>query len=336
MDNEIIIKNAKKEIILKNKIVMAPLAGYTNLAYRKIIKEMGASLVFSEMISARGLIYDNDRTWELTEVNDKEHPIAIQIFGGETIDLVNAAKMLDEKSNCDIIDINMGCPVKKVLKAEAGSKIITNVDKVYEMVHEVVKNVNKLVSVKIRAGWDHSSINCVEVSKAIEKAGASLITIHGRTKSDMYSGSCNLDYIKAVKESVSIPVIGNGDIKSIDDAKRMLEYTNVDGIMVGRATFGNPWIIKDLVDYFNDGTINQEPTFKEKIEMMKYHFNLLLKIKIEKLAVLEMRTLASWYVKGFKRAKEFKAKLVVVKTKEEMDKLFKELEEQYENEINEC
>lgn len=312
-------------IELKNNIILAPLAGYTNIAYRKIIKEMGAGLVYTEMISAKGLIYENDKTWELTKALPMEHPIAVQIFGGDIEDMVKATKILDERCDCDIIDINMGCPVKKVLKSDAGSYLLLDEDKVYNMVKAVVNSTSKPVSVKIRAGWDHSSINCVDVAKAIEKAGAKMIAIHGRTKSDLYGGKVNLDYIKMVKESVSIPVVGNGDIKSIEDAKRMFEYTNVDGIMIGRATFGNPWIIRDLVDYFNGDPVKDAPTKEEKIAMLKYHFEELLKIKCEKLAVLEMRTLAAWYVKGFSNAKEFKNKLVEVKTKEELFDLIKKL-----------
>lgn len=313
-------------IELKNKIILAPLAGYTNIAFRKIIKEMGASLVYTEMISAKGLLYENDKTWELTNILNSEHPVAVQIFGGEISDMVKAAKMLDERSDCDIIDINMGCPVKKVLKSNAGSFLLLDEEKVYEMVKSVVCATKKPVTVKIRAGWDHSSINCVEVAKAIERAGAKMIAIHGRCKSDMYRGEVNLDYIKIVKESVSIPVVGNGDIKTIEDAKKMLEYTKVDGIMIGRASLGNPWLIRDLVDYFDGKTLLPSPTLQEKKEMIKYHFSELLKIKCEKLAVLEMRTWAAWYVKGFSNAKEFKTKLVLVKTKEELLSLIESLE----------
>lgn len=312
-------------IELKNNIILAPLAGYTNIAYRKIAKEMGVGLVYSEMISAKGLIYENDKTWELTNSLKEEHPIAVQIFGGDIQDMAKATKMLDERCDCDIIDINMGCPVKKVLKSDAGSFLLLDEEKVYNMVKAVVSNTSKPVTVKIRAGWDHSSINCVEIAKAIEKAGANMIAIHGRTKSDLYGGKVNLDYIKMVKESVSIPVVGNGDIKSIEDAKKMFEYTKVDGIMIGRATFGNPWIIRDLVDYFDGKELKAPPTKEEKVAMLLHHFEELLKIKCEKLAVLEMRTLAAWYAKGFSNAKEFKCKLVEVKTKEELFDLIKKL-----------
>lgn len=312
-------------IELKNNIALAPLAGYTNLAYRKIMKEFGVGLVYTEMISAKGLLYENDKTWELTNIDENEHPVAVQIFGGEIEDMIKATKLLDERSDCDIIDINMGCPVKKVLKSNAGSYLLLDSDKVYEMVKAVVSNTSKVVTVKIRAGWDHKSINCVEVAKKIEEAGAKMIAIHGRTKSDLYSGKVNLDYIKMVKESVNIPVFGNGDIKTVDDAIKMIEYTGVDGVMLARGTFGNPWLVRDLVDYMEGRPLQVSPTKQEKVEMLKHHFEELLKIKCEKLAVLEMRTLAAWYVKGFSNAKEFKNKLIYVKTKEELMSLIENL-----------
>ncbi|HNZ78159.1 MAG TPA: tRNA dihydrouridine synthase DusB [Bacilli bacterium] len=311
---------------IKNSIVLAPLAGYTNQAYRKIIKEFGVGLVYTEMISAKGLVYDNDKTWYLTEIADSEHPIAVQLFGGNAEDLVKAAVMIDQKTKADIIDINMGCPVKKVIKADSGVKMMLDIKKAYDIVSQVVQAVKKPVSIKMRAGWDHQNVNCCEFAKAMEQAGVAMITIHGRTKSDLYGGRVNLDYIKKVKKSVKIPVIGNGDIKSVKDAVRMFEYTNVDGIMVGRGTLGNPWLMRDLVDYFSGKTTDAPPTKKEKIAMIRRHFQELLQIKTEKIVVLEMRTLAAWYVKGFQYAKEFKQKLISIKTKEELNLLIDELE----------
>lgn len=305
-------------IELKNNIIIAPLAGYTDRSYRKICKESGAALVFSEMISAKGLLYENDKTWDLTKTTDVEHPIALQLFGGDASDLAKSAKMICERCDVDIIDINMGCPVKKVLKSNSGSALLASPKKVYEIVKSVVSVTDKPVSVKIRAGLDKENINCVEIAKMCEAAGAKMITIHGRTKNDFFKGSVNLDYIKMVKEAVKIPVIGNGDIKSVDDAIKMFEYTGCDGIMIGRATLGNPWLIRDLVDYFTLGKINKAPSNIEKLEMLKHHFDEMLKYKEEKVAVLEMRSLASHYVKGFKNAKELKIKLVNIKTKEDL------------------
>lgn len=312
--------------ILKGKVVMAPLAGYTNIAFRKIAKEMGASLVYSEMVSAKGLIYENDKTLEYLNTIPMEHPIAIQIFGGDIEEMVKAAKIVCDSKMADILDINMGCPVRKVLKQGAGSALLQDPDKIYEMVKRIVEVSDIPVSVKIRAGWDHNSINCAEVAKKIEEAGASLITIHGRTKSDLYSGKVNLDYIKMVKDAVSIPVIGNGDIKSIEDAEKMIEYTNVDAIMVGRAALGNPWIIRDLALHFKGQEIGSEPTRKERIDMIKYHFEELKKIKDEHIAVLEIRSLAAWYVKSLRNTKRFKLALNQTKTSEEFYKLLETIE----------
>jgi len=330
MEEKMKIKNVE----LKNQIVLAPMAGYTNLSYRKIMKEKGVGLVYSEMISAKGLVYENEKTFELTKVDPNEHPISMQIFGGDIESLVLAAKIIDKETDADIIDINMGCPVKKVLKANAGSSLLKDPGFIYEMVNAVVCNVSKPVSVKIRAGIDHSSINADKVAKAIEKAGASLIAVHGRTKSDLYRGNVNLDYIKLVKDSVSIPVI---DIKSISDAERMFKYTNVDMIMVGRGSFGNPWLIRDLVDYFSGKPLQNPPTSLERVTMCERHFRYLLDEKIERIAVLEMRSLASWYLKGFSNAKYYKNKLNTITTKEELFTLLNEVREgiKYENEINE-
>lgn len=305
-------------IELKNKIVIAPLAGYTDRSYRKICKEAGCSLVYTEMISAKGLLYENDKTWDLTKTTKFDHPIALQLFGGEASDLEEAAKRVDERCDIDIIDINMGCPVKKVLKSNSGSALLSDPKKVYEIVKRVVSVTNKPVTVKIRAGLDKDNINCVEIAKAIEMAGAKMIAIHGRTKNDFFKGSVNLDYIKMVKDAVNIPVVGNGDIKSIDDAIKMFEYTGCDGIMIGRATLGNPWLIRDLVDYFTLGKTNPPPSNLEKLLMLSHHLDEMLKYKEEKNAILEMRSLASYYIKGFKNAKELKMKLVNIKTKEEL------------------
>lgn len=322
---------------IKDKIVIAPLAGYTNLAFRKIVKEMGASLVYTEMVSAKGLIYENEKTFEYLKTIPFEHPLAVQIFGGDIEEMKKAAEIVFKEGCADILDINMGCPVKKVLKQEAGSKMLLDVDKIYQMVKALVDISPIPVSCKIRAGWDHQSINCVEVAKAIEKAGASLITIHGRTRSDLYGGKVNLDFIKMVKDAVSIPVIGNGDIKSIDDAKRMLEYTNCDAVMIGRGSLGNPWLVRDLVDYFKGETLKNKPTIDDRIAMMKYHFEELKKIKVEYIAILEMRSLAAWYVRSVPRNKQFKLALNKITTGKEFYELLDTLkkDDNYEYKDNE-
>ncbi|MFA5542893.1 MAG: tRNA dihydrouridine synthase DusB [Bacilli bacterium] len=311
-----------RDIDIKGKIVLAPLAGYTNKVYRKIAKEMGASLVYSEMVSSKGLIYENKKTFEMIDVTHDESPVSLQLFGGDVDEMIEAAKIVDKESDCDIIDINMGCPVKKVLKANSGSCLLLDVKKIEDMVRGVVNAVSKPVSVKIRAGWDHSSINVVEVAQAIERAGASVIAVHGRTKSDLYRGHVNLDYIKMAKDAVTIPVIGNGDIKSVKDAVKMLEYTGCDAIMIGRGTFGNPWLIKEIHAHLNNEEFTP-PTKEEKVEMMLRHFNELVELKGEKVAILEMRSQAAWYVKGLENTKEFKQKLVYITTKEEFYNLVK-------------
>ncbi|MFY9537394.1 MAG: tRNA dihydrouridine synthase DusB [Bacilli bacterium] len=310
---------------IKNRIVLAPMAGYTNPAFRRIAKEFGAGLVFSEMISANGLLYDNDKTWELAKTYPEERPVALQVFGGEAETLAEAARLLERKAEFDILDINMGCPVRKVLKANAGCALLKDPKKAAEIVSAVASAVSKPVSVKIRAGFDHKHINCVEIARAVEKAGASMITIHGRTQTDLYRGKVNLDYIRAVKEAVRIPVIGNGDIKSVEDAALMAEVTGVDYLMVGRGALGNPWLIRDMVDYFSGLPLKEPPGFKEKIELCLRHFSLLLEEKPEPVAVMEMRSWTAWYLKGLANIRHARKRLMTVKTKDELIGLLTEI-----------
>jgi nifR3 family TIM-barrel protein len=304
-----------RELELKNNIILAPMAGVTNEAYRIIVKEFGAGLVCAEMVSDKGLIHNNDKTVKMLNVNPIERPLSMQIFGSDVKTITEAAVLIDKNCDADIIDINMGCPVNKIIKNGSGACLLKNPDYIYEIVKSVVENVSKPVTVKIRAGWDHSSINAIEVAKNIERAKASMIVIHGRTRSDLYGGTVNLDWIKTVKENVSIPVIGNGDIRSIEDAKRMFEYTNVDGIMIGRAALGNPWLIRDLVEYFEDGTIHTPPTKEEKLDTMLRHMELLCDLRGEKLGMMEMRSHAAWYMKRLPNAKTIKQNLNSLKTK---------------------
>lgn len=307
---------------IEGKLVLAPLAGYTNKVYRKICHDMGASLTYTEMISDKGLLYENEKTWKLCEIDKDEHPTTLQLFGGDIDELTKAAKLIDERSDCDIIDINMGCPVKKVLKAGSGSSLLRNVEYLEQMVRSVVQNVNKPVTVKMRIGYDHNSLNYLEVAKAIERAGAKAICVHGRTKSDFYSGKVNLEAIKEIKENVSIPVIGNGDVKTVEDLDNMLK-TGVDLVMIGRASFGNPWIFEEFNAHLNN-TPYVRKTDKERIEFLLYHLSELVKLKGETIAILEMRSLASWYVKGMKNNKEFKQKLINIKTVQEFKQIIAE------------
>jgi len=309
-------------ISIKNKVVLAPMAGISNSAYRKIVKEMGCGLVYAEMVSDKAITYGSKKTIDMLYMTAAERPIAQQIFGYDVESFVQAAKYIYEHMKPDIIDINMGCPVPKIaLRSQAGSALLKNPEKVYEIVSNVVKSVPVPVTVKIRSGWDNNSINAVEVAKVCEKAGASAIAVHGRTRSQGYSGNVDLDIIKQVKENVDIPVIGNGDIKSCYDAKKMLDYTKCDAVMIGRAALGNPWIFKECVQYLESGIIPSLVSKTEKIEMIKKHVNYLLEQKPEKVVVLEMRSHVSWYLKGIPGGAEIKRKLSSIKTIEELNNL---------------
>ena len=319
-------------IEIKNQVVMAPMAGITNMAFRKIIKDFGAGLVYSEMVSDKALCYGNTKTIDMLQVDDGEHPVSIQLFGGEVETMVKAAKFIDQHSNCDIIDINMGCPVNKVLKADAGSKLLLYPDKIYEIVKGIVDNVSKPVTVKIRSGFDSKHINAVEVAKLIEKAGASAIAIHGRTRSQMYEGKADWKIIADVKAAVKIPVIGNGDVRSVEDAKRMLEETGVDAVMIGRGTLGNPWLIKQVVQSLETGVIIEEPTYQEKIAQCLSHAKKLMEIEPEKVAMFQMRGHAPWYIKGLKSSARVKNELSKINTFEELETILKAYQ-QYLDEV---
>lgn len=310
---------------IKNQIVLAPMAGISNTSYRQIIKEMGAGLIFAEMVSDKALVYGSEKTFDLLKMNDMERPIAQQIFGSDVDSFVKAAKLVEDAMHPDIIDINMGCPVPKVaIKSQAGSALLKNPDKIKEIVSAVVKAVSVPVTVKIRSGWDEKSINAVEVAKVIEEAGASAITVHGRTRAQGYSGNADWNIIKQVKETVKIPVIGNGDVTSAKKAKEMLDYTGCDAVMIGRGVLGNPWLINECVTYLESGVIPSRPSSKEKIEMLKRHYKLLVESTSEKQAILEIRTHALWYIKGMPKSAYIKNE--ICKTKNSGD-LFKILDD---------
>ena len=309
-------------IEMKNNIVLAPMAGVCNSAFRKIIKEMGCGLIYAEMVSDKGMIYNSQKTKDMLYFEECERPIAQQIFGSDKSTFASAAKMVEDIMHPDIIDINMGCPVPKVaIKSQAGSALLKDLKKIRDIVSSVVKTVKVPVTVKIRSGWDTNSINAVEVAKICEEAGASAITVHGRTRSQGYSGNVDLDIIKKVKENVNIPVIGNGDITSLESAKKMIEYTGCDAIMIGRGVLGNPWLIKELVTYFDTGKIIEKPSYEDKINMCFHHLEYLLKIKPEKTAVLEMRSFVAWYIKGLPNAQSVKNEVFKAKTSDELKKI---------------
>ena len=307
---------------IKNQIVLAPMAGISNTAYRQIIKEMGAGLIFAEMVSDKALVYGSEKTFDLLKMNDMERPIAQQIFGSDVDSFVKAAKLVEDAMHPDIIDINMGCPVPKVaIKSQAGSALLKSPDKIKEIVSAVVKAVSVPVTVKIRSGWDEKSINAVEVAKVIEEAGASAITVHGRTRAQGYSGNADWNIIKQVKEAVKIPVIGNGDVTSAEKAKEMLEYTGCDAVMIGRGVLGNPWLINECVTYLETGVIPSRPSSKEKIEMLKRHYKLLVDSTSEKQAILEIRTHALWYIKGMPKSAYIKNEICKTKNSEDLFKI---------------
>ena len=304
-------------IEIKNQVVLAPMAGISNTSYRTIIQEMGAGLIYAEMVSDKAIMFDNDRTIELLKMRESERPIAQQIFGSDEETMGYAAKYVSKIA--DIVDINMGCPVPKIaLKSQAGASLLKDPDKIEKIVRSVVNAVDIPVTVKIRSGWDSNTINCVEVAKRIENAGASAITLHARTRAQGYSGSADWSLIKKVKEAVNIPVIGNGDIKTCYDAKKMLEETGCDAVMIGRGVLGNPWLIKECVDYLQDGTLPQRVSAKEKMQMLKRHFELLCKDKGEKLALLEIRTHALWYIKGLPGSASIKNQICQTKNSTEL------------------
>ena len=295
---------------VKGKVVLAPMAGICNNAFRKIIKEMGCSLIYAEMVSDKAIFYGNQKTKDMLFMEEIERPIAQQIFGSDKESFVAAAKYIEDVMHPDIIDINMGCPVPKVaLKSQAGAALLKNPEKIREIVTAVVNAVSVPVTVKIRSGWDQEHINAVEVAKICEEAGASAITIHPRTRSQGYSGHADWSIIKQVKENVSIPVIGNGDITDIYKAQEMLLETNCDLIMIGRGVLGNPWLVREINAYLKDGTIIPKPTNIEKIDMCLKHLNYLSQIKSEKLTCLEIRSHIAWYLKGIKNSNEVKVKL---------------------------
>lgn len=310
-------KIGNKEI--KNQVCLAPMAGISNAAYMKICEEMGAGYAITELISSEAIVRENKKTFDMLNGYEKLNiPIAIQIFGANPETMAKAAKEVTKKFKNVIIDINMGCPVPKVaLSSKAGSGLLKEPELVKKIVSEVVNNVKVPVTVKIRSGWDLNNVNGVEIARIIEEAGAAAITIHGRTRSQGYSGNVDLDIIKKVKQAVKIPVIGNGDIKSKEDAKKMLEYTGCDAIMIGRAALGNPWIIKETVEYLDNNKEVKKPTIEEKKEMIKKHFNYLLEIKPASVALLEMRTNSAYYLKGIPNTAQIKQEIFKTKTKEE-------------------
>lgn len=316
------------DITIQNQIVLAPMAGVSNPAYMKICEEMGVGYAVTELISSEAIIRENKKTFEmLNGIDELDIPFAIQLFGSNPEVMAEAAKIIHKLYPKAVIDINMGCPVPKVaLRSQAGSALLKNPQKVFDIVSSVVKAVPVPVTVKIRSGWDYRSINAVEIAKTIEKAGASAICIHARTRSQGYSGNADWNIIKEVKDNVSIPVIGNGDIKSFGDTKKMLGQTGCDAVMIGRAALGNPWLIYNSIQFLADKPI-RDVTIQDRVQMCLKHLDYLSKIKSEKLACLEIRNHIAWYFKGIKGANDLKNKVCHTSSIHDIISLLNEFEE---------
>ena len=307
---------------LENNLILAPMAGVTDLPCRKICKEFNPGLVCTEMVSSKAIFHDDSKTKLLMDTDGEKRPISMQIFGSDEETMGYASKYVSNIA--DIVDINMGCPAPKVVKNGDGSKLLLDIEKAEKVIKAVIKNTNKPVTLKIRKGWECEHIVAVEFAKMAEQAGVSAITIHGRTRSEMYSGKVDLDIIKKVKENVKIPVIGNGDIVDEETALKMFEYTGVDGIMIGRGTFGNPWIFERIKYFLETGEKLPEITKQEKLRVIKKHIELELQEKEEITAIREMRKHIAWYTKNMPNSSEFRNEINKIENKEELTKKVEE------------
>lgn len=300
----LVIKN--KEI--KSPIIIAPMAGITNGAFRELCFEFGAGLVYTEMVSDKAIFYKNQKTLDMLKIDDNYHPISLQLFGSDLDTMVYAAKVLDKETNCDFIDINMGCPVNKVVKTGAGSAMMLSEDETVNIVKAIVDNVYKPVTVKMRLGFTLKNMNYLSLAKKLQAVGVSCIALHARTRGQMYDGHADWSHIKTLKDNLTIPVIGNGDVKTVDDFIQMREVTGCDGVMIGRGVVGNPFLIKEIMNYL-DGKNNNETSVDERITYCLAHAEKLCRLKGEKIGISEMRGLAPHYISGLYGATTYKFKM---------------------------
>lgn len=313
-------------VTMKGNLVLGPMAGVTDLPFRLLCKECGADLIYTEMVSAKGIMYNNKNTESLLMVEEVERPVSLQLFGEDPYIMSEMAKKIEHR-NFDILDINMGCPVPKVVNNGEGSALMKNPKRVGEIVSAISKAIQKPVTVKIRKGFTEDSINAVEVARVAQESGAAAVAIHGRSREQYYSGKADWEIIRRVKEALTIPVIGNGDIFTPEDAKRMIETTKCDAIMIARGVRGNPWLFQQTKEYLSSGTLIEKPSIEEVIAMILRHADLLIEFKGEFTAMHEMRKHVAWYTCGYKKSAKLRSRVNEIEDRKSLHELMEEYQE---------